>query len=82
MSKPVKQITNCEHCGRVIDLASPPLREYYKDGRIDIGKHSSVLLDRPENATSHAASLEGFYCDIECLVAHVKELRSQRRPRA
>jgi hypothetical protein len=80
MSQQIKQVTKCEHCGEQIALDSPPLRKYYREGRIDLAEHSVVLLDRPENSSSHAACLDGIYCDMECLVAHIKELRKSARP--
>jgi hypothetical protein len=75
MSKPHRTVTSCEQCGEQIDMQSPPMRKYYREGRIDIHEHSTVLLDRPSDAQSHAASIDGYYCDLECLVARIKELR-------
>ena len=75
MRKPIKQMTECEHCDRKIDLESPPLQEYYEQGRIDISEHSTILLGRSQDALSHAAFIDGYYCDLDCLISHLKELR-------
>ena len=48
--KPTKEVTNCEFCDRLIELISPPYREAYVNGQIEI-KDGIVLLDRPKDAT-------------------------------
>jgi hypothetical protein len=75
--KPTKEVTNCEFCDRLIELISPPYREAYVNGQIEI-KDGIVLLDRPKDATSHAAFLTGFYCGPACLASHIRKLRSPK----
>lgn len=77
MSNPIREVTACEGCGQQIDLQSPPLREYYQNGRIDI-KDGMVLLDRPANAQSHATSIEGYYCGLECFAKRIRKLRKRK----
>jgi hypothetical protein len=73
--RPKKTVTACEHCGTQIDLQSPPLSQYYRRGRIDISEPATVLLDPDKPSQVHSASIAGLYCDAECLMAHIVNLR-------
>lgn len=79
MAKLTKLVTECEFCGRQIDLTSPPLDEYYRNGRIDIEEGSTVLLDRPKSESSHAASIDGLYCGLQCLIDHIRAIRKGKK---
>jgi hypothetical protein len=75
--KPIREVTQCENCGAMIELQSPPLLEYYKHGRIDIAV-GSVLLDvksTPRKSVSHAADINGYYCNVSCLTERIQKLR-------
>ena len=77
MSKLPRQMVACESCARDIEMSSPPLRKYYERGRIEIVKYSTVLLNRPPTANSHSVDISGYYCDLNCLITRVKDLRAE-----
>jgi hypothetical protein len=76
MSNSVRQVVKCENCIKDIEITSPPSREQYRNGRIEL-KDGWVLLDRPAGASSHSAKIDGYFCDLNCLIAHIKGLRGQ-----
>lgn len=77
-----KTFMYCETCGEAHEDISPPQKESYEQGRVEIGKHSSILL--PESVaearaikgytTNHARDIEGIYCNYECLSLRLKRL--------
>ena len=72
----VRNVARCEFCKKDIELESPPPRTQYERGRIEIGNLSTVLLDKPSSSKAHAADISGYYCDSECLVGRITELRN------
>ena len=84
--KTPKTFTSCEFCDAPHEEVSPPSKEQYESGMINIGDRSSVLL--PINAVkrnrqkgiadSHAADLQGLYCDYKCLVGKIKEILKKK----
>jgi hypothetical protein len=70
--KPTKQITYCECCDTAIDLVSPPNADYYENGQIKIT--NGVMLLPKEVDSSHSAEISGIYCDIHCLIKHLRML--------
>lgn len=76
MSKPTREVTNCEHCDGIIELCSPPLERAYKIGQIHI-ERGDVLLN-VESPSLHAASLNGYYCTPGCLAARIEVVRSTK----
>jgi len=72
--KPIMQVTRCENCDAIIELVSPPPKEQYKMGRIQI-KDGTVLLSRPSQASAHCAFFSGYYCTPTCLANKIETLR-------
>ena len=79
--KPSYRITYCEYCDKVVYPDSPPSKESYENGEIHI-QSGSVLLPKSvvkrrhkEGFTSsHAADIDGIYCDYKCLVNYLKQI--------
>ena len=78
MRKPEAHFYRCQHCDSLLEAGSPPPREAYRNGRIDISS-GFFLLDLPRTSQSHAASLDGIYCNLECLIAYIKAARAKGR---
>ena len=73
--KPVKQFTLCEFCNSQIILASPPLDEQYEQGRIEIMAGWLLLPSHcRKNNSVQSTSLNGYYCDRECLANRISQL--------
>ena len=66
-------ITECEFCGKRLELESPPSDESYNNARINIDEHSNMLLpDDVGKENNHAISLAGYYCGPACLIAFLR----------
>ena len=76
MTKPTRQITNCEYCDKQIDLSSPPSAEQYEEGQVHIGSGSMLLpskiVEKKGIASSHAIFLDGYYCSKICLIQKIE----------
>jgi len=76
----IYEVTDCNFCGKQISVESPPSKKRYNNAEIHISDLSSILLPESlvgENVDnghceSHAASLDGYYCNPECLAAYIK----------
>ena len=84
--KPEENYRRCEHCDRMIRSDSPPSKESYAKGQVDISKGRVLLPPKVVEANhregytdSHAASIEGVYCDMHCLMAKLNELFVPRK---
>ena len=77
--KDKKIFVYCEYCNKAYEDISPPSKEQYKQGVIQLGEFSSVLLNVKRNASSsHSKNLEGIYCDIDCLTKHIEKARGDK----
>ena len=80
--KRTKTFNYCELCDRAMDAESPPTREQYEAGLIHIQGDSSVLLPnavvkrnhKTGHTDSHAKTLDGYYCNYDCLLDHIKDI--------
>lgn len=68
----------CEECNKAWEVASPPTKQAYNSGLIRI-VDGSMLLKKPKKkkrgeTASHAEWIEGIYCNIECLIKHLKKM--------
>ena len=75
--KQTKTFEYCEYCNKAWEKISPPTAEAYKLGVIVIGEFSTILLSNKKGRTSFAIDLKGIYCNIDCLVKHLKKLREK-----
>lgn len=74
----------CDFCGEEYIDESPPPREQYEMGRIEL-RDSTMLLPsgvvnarrRDGRADSHATSLDGQYCNIDCLKANIEAILAE-----
>lgn len=74
-------VTHCESCNNVIHIESPPPKESYTRGEINIKDGTILLSDKivKENhkegfCDSHSTSLAGYYCNYKCLIAAIKKI--------
>jgi hypothetical protein len=75
--KLTKEITFCEYCDKIIYRASPPPKEQYDNGEIIITDGSVLIPDEIVNLNQnscHSKDISGYYCDIECLINHLKKI--------
>ena len=72
--KPTKTFKYCEHCNEPIEDISPPTPLQYAQSVISIAQHSSILLPKSarDNENNCSVSLDGYYCNSECLAKHIK----------
>lgn len=79
--KKQKIFNYCEHCDDPLEEASPPTKEQYEMGLIQI-RDGIVLLPKKiakKNkkkgfGESHAIIISGYYCGVDCLEQRIKEL--------
>lgn len=72
----------CEYCDALIKMSNPPIEKDYENGRIEI-KDGTMLLSKAfidsrrngDKLKVYAISIDGMYCDVDCLV---KRLRKER----
>jgi len=71
-----KKIYNCcEYCNKEHKDVSPPTKDQYKQGLICIGEFSSILLDNFKSGKSHSKSLQGIFCNADCLTKFIIKSR-------
>ena len=79
----------CENCDAMILEISPPTKEQYKQGLIELGMRGdicsggSVLLDvkdKPNKSVAHSADLRGAFCDWRCLLEYILRARGEKWP--
>lgn len=76
MSIQIETYTRCVSCKKQMSTQSPPPDEHYRNGALHISEGSTVLLDnRVRGRSSFAGNLEGYYCNIDCFIKKVRELR-------
>ena len=78
MSIITESYTKCSGCNKKIRIVSPPLKTQYNSAMIHIHDGMVLLPDSVVEANhqdgyadDHAASLDGYYCGIQCLVRFV-----------
>lgn len=64
----------CEYCDKLILIESPPTKESYENGQIEI-MSGTILLPKSVSAPSHRMeSLDGIYCNVECLLFKIHNI--------
>jgi len=83
MHKPY-EVTNCEYCGSVITLESPPSKERYNRAEIRIDAGTMLLPDDVVEMSdihkAHAVGLEGYYCKPKCLTNRIEAILCGYQP--
>lgn len=66
------EYTTCPYCGDALSLESPPANEQYEMGEVRI-KDGSILLPKSNSVAARSKYIEGYYCNVECLINYLYE---------
>ncbi len=73
----VEQYARCESCDTLLSLDPSTEKEQYEKGRIRVMAQSTILLNTLGSLDSHSKSIDGYYCNIDCLIEHLRDLRGE-----
>jgi len=80
--KPKKTFQYCENCNKAWEILSPPSKEAYESGMIeirsgDLGQAIMLLPEKP-GRTSYAFWFAGIYCNVKCLSDYLNKILDKK----
>ena len=82
--KTQKLLIQCEFCDQPV--AEHLSKEGYENAQVFLGENSTILLPKrvvKKNhkkgfSDSHAKSIDGYYCNPECLISYIKKILNRK----
>ena len=66
------EITHCENCDKMIEIAS------IKDGEIEVSYGSAIMQTDSLTHLSARKDFSGHYCSMDCLIKYLEKLENEK----